>query len=56
MCWYSFKHQAGNGDNYIEVLSAGETQQVQIAYEIDEDQLPYMYMILNNTVIDIRQQ
>ena len=56
MCWYSFKHQAGNGDNYIEVLSAGETQQVQIAYEIDEDQLPYMYMILNNAVIDIRQQ
>lgn len=48
MAYYSIAEDYGNGGNYISSIQPGESIQVAMAWIVNENELPYMYLNLNS--------
>ncbi len=48
MTYYSIAEDYGNGGNYISSIAPGESIQVAMAWIVNENELPYMYLNLNS--------
>ena len=48
MAYYSIAEDYGNGGNYISSIAPGESIQVTMAWIVNENELPYMYLNLNS--------
>ena len=48
MTYYSIAEDYGNGGNYISSIAPGESIQVTMAWIVNENELPYMYLNLNS--------
>ena len=49
MHYYDVRGTAGDGGNHFDEFGPGDSVTIHVAYVVDEDLLPYMYLCVDGT-------